>query len=267
MPGADPDRHLELRRRGRTGGAEGRGVRRRAARRGRHLEQPVRVRAGAYLAGRAVGRRPGGAAAAARPPRRGARRRGGLADRPVRRRDPRGVRLGPRCGRHEGLRRDGALGGPGAGPGRRPPEPADRALLHRRRGGGRPQGRPAHRRAARRRDRGLHRGGRRGRRLHHHGARQADLPHRGRREGHGLDEADRPRQGRARLDDQPRQRGHRARRCGGPDRRPPVAGPADPGDGGAARRRSPTSPAPRRRRRTPSPWWRSSRAPRGCSAR
>ena len=72
---------------------------------------------------------------------------------------------------------------------------------------------------------------------------------------------------RPRLDDQHRQRGHPARRRGRPDRRPPVAGPADPGDGGAARRRSPTSPAPRRRRRTPRRSSRSSAAPRGCSAR
>ena len=52
---------------------------------------------------------------------------------------------------------------------------------------------------------------------------------------------------RPRLDDQRRQRRHPARRCGRPDRRPRVAGAADPDDGGAARPRSPTSPAPRRR--------------------
>ena len=66
------------------------------------------------------GGRPGRAAAAARPPRRRARRRRGLAGRPVRRRDPRRLRLGPRCGRHEGLRRDGCSrwSAPGPGPAR-----------------------------------------------------------------------------------------------------------------------------------------------------
>ena len=54
--------------------------------------------------------------------------------------------------------------------------------------------------------RGRHRGGRRGRRLQHHGPRPPDLPDRGRREGHGLDEADRPRPRRPRVDDQRRQR-------------------------------------------------------------
>ena len=48
---------------------------------------------------------------------------------------------------------------------------------------------------------GVHRGDRRGRRLQHHRARPADVPDRGRREGHGLDAAHRPRQGRTRLDD------------------------------------------------------------------
>ena len=61
-------------------------------------------------------RRPSDRAAAARPPRRRTRRRGGLAGRPVLRRDPGRLRLGPRRGRHEGLRRDDALGGPRARP-------------------------------------------------------------------------------------------------------------------------------------------------------
>ena len=118
-------------------------------------------------------------------------------------------------------------------------------------------------RGARRGVRGLHRGGRRGRRLQHHRARPAALPDRGRREGHGLDAADRPGPRRARLDDQPRQRRHRAGRGGRPDRRPRVAGAADADDGGAARRPSPSWPAPRRRRRTPRRWSRSSAAPPG----
>ena len=49
-------------------------------------------------------------------------------------------------------------------------------------------------------------GGRGGRRLQHHRPRPPDLPHRGRREGHGLDEAHRPRPRRPRLDGERRQR-------------------------------------------------------------
>ena len=74
-----------------------------------------------------------------------------------------------------------------------------------------------------------------------------DLPDRGRREGHGLDAADRPRPRRARLDDQPRQRGHRARRRGRPDRRPRVAGAADARRWRCCSRPSASSPAPRPR--------------------
>ena len=60
------------------------------------------------------GRRP----AAARPPRRRTRGSRGLAGRPLLRRDPGRLRLGPRRGRHEGLRRDAAQ--------RRPRPAADR---------------------------------------------------------------------------------------------------------------------------------------------
>ena len=119
----------------------------------------------------------------------------------------------------------------------RVPDAADRALLHRRRGGRRPQGRRGDRRAAPRGARALHRGGQRGRRLLGHHPRPPDVPHRGRREGHGLDAAHRPGQGRARVDDQPRERDHRAVRGRGPDRCLRVAGPADPDHEGAARLR------------------------------
>ena len=115
--------------------------------------------------------------------------------------------------------------------------------------------------------RGLHRGGRRGRRLQRHRPRPPGLPDRGRREGHGLDAADRPRPRRPRLDAQPRQRGHRAGRRGRADRRPRVAGAADPVDARCCWPRSASWPAPRPRRRTPRRWSRSSAAPPGCSAR
>ena len=153
-----------------------------------------------------------GRAAAARPPRRRARGRRGLAGGPVLRRDPGRLPVGPRRGRHEGLRRDAALGRPGAHP-RRPRCRSGRscsASPPTRRPAGH-KGAEVHGRGAPRGARGLHRGGRRGRRLQRHRPRPADLPHRGRREGHGLDEADRPRPRRARLDDQPRERRHRAR--------------------------------------------------------
>ena len=196
VPRADPDRHLELRRRGRPGGAEGRGVRRRAARRGRHRGPPLRVRAGAHVAGRALGRDaargtplllhghldvvPG--------------RRRGLAGRPVLRRDPGRLRLGPRCGRHEGLRRDAAVGGAGAGPRRArcPNRPVVLCFTADEEAGGH---KGAEHIVEQHRDEiadcteavgevGGFSTTVRG---------QPDLPHRGRREGHGLDEADRPR--------------------------------------------------------------------------
>ena len=125
--------------------------------------------------------------------------------------------MGPRRGRHEGLRRDAAGRRPAAparGPGARA-GPIVLCFTADEEAGG-------HRGAEvlvndhRRGVRGRHRGGRRGRRLQHHRARPPDLPHRGRREGHGLDEADRPRHRRPRLDDQPRQR----RQPGSPRRWP-----------------------------------------------
>ena len=150
--------------------------------------------------------------AAARPPRRRTRRRGGLAGRSVLRRDPGRLRLGPRRGRHEGLRRDAAQHRPRPPADRPGPVAADHAVLHRRRGGRRPPGRAGDRRGPPRAARGLHRGGRRGRRLQRHRARPPDLPDRGRREGHGLDAAHGPGSRRARLDDQPRERRDVARR-------------------------------------------------------
>ena len=85
--------------------------------------------------------------------------------------------------------------------------------------------------------RALHRGRRRGRRLQHDGPRPAALPDRGRREGHGLDAAHRTRSSRPRLDDQRRQRGDRADRRGGADRRARVAGAAHARHADAAGRR------------------------------
>ena len=145
--------------------------------------------------------------------------------------------------------------------------PAPGALLHRRRGGRRAQGGPGRRRRPPRPAGGLHRGGRRGGRLQHHDPRPSRLPGRGRREGDGLDAADRPRSRRARLDDQPGERRHLPGRRGRPDRRARVAGAAHAHHGGAARQRRPSSPAPRPRRRTPRHWSTSSAAPRGCWAR
>ncbi len=214
MPRADPDRHEQLRRPRRAGGAQGRGVRRDAARRGRHRGAPLRVHAGPHVGGGHVGRRrQPRAAAAPRPPRRRAGRGRGLAGRPVQRRGPGRLRVGPWRGRHEGLRRDAAVdraSAPASGAGARP---SDRALLHRRRGGRWPPRRRGARRGAPRRVRGRDRGGRRGRRLQHHRARTPALPDRGRREGHGLDEAHRARASGSRLDDQPRQRRHPAVRA------------------------------------------------------
>ena len=187
----DPDRHHQLRRPAGAGRAEGGRARRHAARRGGDRVRAVGGRARSQQRGGAMGRRPGRAAAAARPPRRGACQRRRLAGPPVLRRDPGRHGVGPRRGRHEGLRRDAALDGAGARPGRRRAHPAARALLHRRRGGGRHQGCRAARRPASRPARGLPRGGRGGRRLQHDGAGPPALPDRGRREGHGLDADDR----------------------------------------------------------------------------
>ena len=122
---------------------------------------------------------------------------------------------------------------------RRGPGPAasDHALLHRRRGGGRAPRRGGADQRASRGVRGRHRRRGRGRRLQHHRARSAHLPHRGRREGHGLDEADRSGPRRPRLDDQPRQRRRPDLRCGRAAGRLRVADPADPDHGGAARDR------------------------------
>ena len=239
MPRPDPDGHVELRGRRGPGGAEGGRVRRDAARRGRHRVAPLRVRTRPHVARRALGRDPRRQARAAppRPPRRGPRGRGGLAGGPLLGRDPGRLRVGSRRGRHEGLRRHAVVGRPGAYPRRPRARAADRALLHRGRGGRRPQGRRGDRRAAPRGARALHRGGQRGRRLLGHHPRPPDVPHRGRREGHGLDAADRAGQGRARVDDQPGERDHPALRGGGPDRCLRVAGPADPDHEGAARLR------------------------------
>ncbi len=201
-------------------GAEGGRVRRRAARRGGHRGPALRVRARARTSLVANWGGTTGAPLLLH----------GHLDvvpaaaedwqvRPVLRRDPRRLRLGPRRGRHEGLRRDAALGRPGADPRRARAGAADRALLHRRRGGRRPQGRRVPGPQPPRRARGLHRGGRRGRWLQCHDPRPAALPHRDRREGHGLDAAALPGSRRPRLDDQPRQRGDRAGRGGRPDRR------------------------------------------------
>ncbi len=73
-------------------------------------------RARPHQRARAVGRHDGRPRAGARPPRRRTRRCRRLAAAPVQRRDPRGPGLGPRRGRHEGLRRDAALHACGPGP-------------------------------------------------------------------------------------------------------------------------------------------------------
>ena len=121
VPRADPDRHHELRRRRRAGGAQGRRVRRRRCSTRSASSPALRARAGPHVAGRALGRRRPGATplllhghldvvpAAAED---------WQVD-PFSRRDPGRLRLGPRRGRHEGLRRDAAVGRPGARPGRR----------------------------------------------------------------------------------------------------------------------------------------------------
>ena len=90
-----------------------------AARRGRDRVPALRVRARSDVGGGALGRVGGRPAAAARPPGRRAGRRRGLAGRPVRGRDRGRLPLGPRRGRHEGLRRDAAGGRP-APPAHRP---------------------------------------------------------------------------------------------------------------------------------------------------
>ena len=132
--------------------------------------------------------------------------------RPVRRRDRRRLRVGPRRGRHEGHGRDDARGRP---------RPRCAAAASRRATSCSPSS-PTRRPAARSARswlvdnhagpvRGLHRGDQRGRRLLLHGQRRsAALPDRDGREGHGLDAADRRRPRRPRLDDQRRQRGHRS---------------------------------------------------------
>ena len=222
LPRPDPDRHHQLRRRGRPGGAQGRRARRRAARRGRH-----RV-ASCYESA------PGRTSVVARW---GGRRaatalllHGHLDVVPAAAED---WQVDPFSGEIQ----DGYVWGRGAVDMKdfdamllsRRPRPAARrpgARAARSCSASPPTRRPAATRAPqvlveqhRRRARGLHRGDRRGRRVQRHRPRPADLPDRGRREGHGLDAAHRPRPRRPRLDDQPRQRGHRARRRGRPDRR------------------------------------------------
>ena len=190
------------------------------------------------------GRDPRRRAAAARAPRRRAGGGGGLDRASVQRRGAGRLRVGPRRGRHEGLRRDAAGRRPRPPAVRPDPGPADGAVLHRRRGGRRPSRRRGDGARPPGGVRGLHRGGRRGRRVEHDGPRAPDLPDRVRREGHGLDAADRPRDGRPRLDDQPRQRGVPDRRGGGADRRLRVAGPADPDHAHACSAPSARWPAP-----------------------
>ena len=114
---------------------------------------------------------------------------------------------------------------------------------------------------------GCERGDRRGGRfLADRGRRPAALSDPDRREGHGLAPPDRRRSGRARLVPPRRQRGHRAGRGGGPDRRVRVAAPDHrrparlPGGGlGGVRDRASIPTAPRRR-------WPSWAASRGWSA-
>ena len=139
MPRPDPDRHHQLRRRLRSGGAQGGRVRRGAARRGRDRgPSSIESDPGAHVGRRALGRRAtADAAAAARPPRRRTGRGGRLEGRPVLRRDRGRLRLGPRCGRHEGLRRDD--------PDRRPARASARARS--RRGRSRSASPPTRRRA------------------------------------------------------------------------------------------------------------------------
>ena len=198
VPGPHRDRHVQLRHRRRSGGAQGGRARRRAARRGRHRGRDHRGPAGAGQRRGALGRRRRpGTPAAPRPPRRRTRRGVGLAGRPVRRRDQGRPGLGPRRGRHEGLRRDAAQRRTRPRGGRRGPGPRGGALLHRRRGGGRGPRREDPRRAARRLVRRLHRGRRRGRRVLGDRAWTPGLPDRGRREGDGLDAPHRARAGRA----------------------------------------------------------------------
>ena len=109
------------------------------------------------------------------------------------------------------------------------------ALLHRRRGSGRAPGRGGARQRPPRGVRGCHRRRGRGRWLQHHRAWPADLSDRGRREGHGLDEADRPRVGRPRIHAQRRQRGDQADRGADTAGRLHLADPSDADHGGAAR--------------------------------
>ena len=271
LPRPDPDRHHQLRRRRRAGGAEGGRVRRGAARRGRHRVPALRVRARPHLARGPLGRRrpattgrcccTATSTSCPRPPRTG---RCDPFSGEIQRRLP----LGPRRGRHEGLRRDAAVGRPGAGS-----APAG-SRTGRSCCASPPTRRPAATRAPR--SWSEHHpeefegcteavgevGGFsttvRGRRLYlieaaEKGMAWMRLTARG-KAGHG-----------SMIN--PRQRGHPARRGGRPDRRPRVAGAADADDAGAAgvgrRARRHRGHA----RRTPRRWSRSSAAPPGCSAR
>ena len=122
VPRPDPDRHQQLRRRVRAGRAEGGRARRRPARRGRDRVRAVRARV--------AGGRRWSRSGAGRRADEGALLLHGHLDvvpaaaedwqvDPFSGRDPGRLRLGSRRGRHEGLRRDAALGGAGAHPGRR----------------------------------------------------------------------------------------------------------------------------------------------------
>ena len=84
---------------------------------------------------------------------------------------------------------------------------------------------------------------------------RAAVPDRDRGEGHGLDAADRARPRRPRLDDQRRQRGHRAVRGGGAARPARVPGARDADRAAVPRARCPTCWAPSSTRTT---WRRSS---------
>ena len=170
-----------------------------------------------------------------RTPRRRPRAGGGLAGRPVRRRGRRRLPVRPRRGRHEGLRRDAAVGRTRPAARRRDTGPADHVGVHRRRGGRGSHGRALAGRAPPRPVRRLHRGDRRGRRVLDRDRRQAALPDRVRREGHRVDAASRPRHRRTRLDAQCRQRHHPPGPSSHRPRRARVAGRARSVDGAAAR--------------------------------
>ena len=231
LPRPDPHRHDQRRRRQRTGGAQGRRARRGAAGRRRHRGRGPRVRARPHQPARPLGRYAGQRPAPLL-------LHGHLDVVPA---DAADWQVDPFSGEIQ----DGCVWGRGAvdmkdfdaillsvvraraRAGQAPRAP-DGAGVHRRRGGRRPQGRRVPHRAPRRHARRLHRGDRRGRRLQRHRARPADLPRPGRREGDGLDAADRARHRRARVDAQPRQPRDPARGRRRPGRRARVAGPADP---------------------------------------